>query len=711
MSRMIKQQMPPVKYSLTKLGGGTNSQGVSFPGGLDQTTPSLALQPGALRDVLNYECSQSGGYARIAGYERFDGRLAPSAALYTVVQVVLFVSVPTPGQVITQAVSGATGTIVAVNNVLNACYMAVTKTTGTFDYTHAITTPGPVSIGTATSPTVSISPLLNAQNLALSADIYRALINPVPGSGAILGVVAMTFSGVDNVYAFRNNAGGTAVAIYKSTVSGWTLVPFFNVISFTVGGAAGTGPVDGAVLTQGGVTAAVKRVVWASGSWAGSTAVGNLIITNPAGGNFAAGAATLTGGFTVTLTAIQTAIAPLPGGKYEFVKCNFAGQLITRRIYGCDAVNKCFEFDGVTYVPITTGLSPDAPNHITFHKNFLFVSQASSIFYCGAGTPFKWGAVDGGGEIATGDAVTGMITLPGSQTSSTLAVFMNSNTSFLYGIDPASFNFVTFNTGTGALPYSVQNLFDTSVFDHLGVINIKTTLNYGNFLPSTLTRNILPFIQQERAKITASVVNHERSQYRVFFNDGYALWLTLINQEYLGAAVELFPNPVSCVDSDNNSSNDAEITYFGSSDGQGYVYQMDTGTSFDGANIDARLVLAWDALKSPRILKRFRAASVEMQGNGYAQIQFGYQLGYGSMNIAQPNSVTYPSGFSAAPAWDSFVWDNFTWDGQTLSPTDVDMVGTAENVQVIITSTTNYIPAFNINSVIYQYTPRRGLRV
>ena len=50
-SRAMSSAMPKVEYSITRLGGGTSQAGASYPGGLDHPTPSLALQPGALRDV------------------------------------------------------------------------------------------------------------------------------------------------------------------------------------------------------------------------------------------------------------------------------------------------------------------------------------------------------------------------------------------------------------------------------------------------------------------------------------------------------------------------------------------------------------------------------------------------------------------------------------------------------------------------------------
>lgn len=698
--------MPEVRYSVTRLGGGVTQSGASYPGGLDQTTPSLSLQPGALRDCMNFEVSQAGGYGRIKGYERFDGRASPSDASYVIVQVSSFTNVPTVGQTLTQAVSGATGKIIVVNNVAGAYYCAVTQVTGTFNATNNVLV-GATPIGTAITTTVIITSLLNAQYLAAAADVYRALIGAVPGSGPIRGVVSMIFSSIDNVYAFRDNAGGTAVELYKKSAGGWVLVPFYKIVSFNTGNVAI--PADGATLTQGGVTATVKRVMTQSGAWTG-TAAGQFVITTPAGGNFAIGAATLTGGATVNLLGAETAITMLPGGKFVFDKGNFSGQLATRRIYGCDGVNKAFEFDGDTLAPITTGLANDSPKFVRIHNNMLFLSKDSSVLYSGAGTPFKFLAADGGGEIAVGDEVTGLESLPGSQTSATLAIFMLANTGFLYGIDPATFNFVTFDDGNGALPYSSHTLTNTFTLSTLGVVSLKTTLNYGNFLPSTLTANILPFIQEKRSKITCASVMREKSQYRLFFNDGSGLWLTAINDRYLGAAVVQFPNPVNCIDEAVDSTFNS-VCYFGSTDNNGYVYQAEKGTSFDGANIEAYITLAWDPIKTPRILKRFRAASIEIQSNAYALVNFGYQLGYGTTLISQPSSVPYASNFAAAPVWDVFVWDNFTWDGQTLLPTDVDMTGTAENVQVILSSSTNYIAAYNLNSVIFHYTLRRGMRV
>lgn len=703
--------------------------GTFQPGGLDLVTPTLRLQPGVLRDSLNFECAQNGGYSRIEGYERFDGQPSPSSATFTIIQiggtphvgdfttdftpdfsVNAFTTLPNPGDTIVQDVTGATGTVVVVETTVPP-YIVLTDVTGTFD-DHSIIriSPGGTYVGIPVPLSIVLTPRQIAVYTAAAADIYRAAIHAPPGSGPVLGVVGMIIGGTDQVYAFRANAGGSATALWKASVTGWTSVPLGRTIAFTAGTGSGP-PLDGATLTQGAVSATVSRVMWQSGAWAATsgTAVGQFVINTPiTGGVFAAGAATLTGGITVTLAGPSVPTTLLPGGRYEFTKTNFAGGLATRRIYGVDGVNPAFEFDGTTYAPISTGLSPDQPKHVTNHKNMLFLAQASSLIHSAIGLPFQYSAVDGGGEIATGDIVNGMVTLPGDQTTATLGVFLRGNTAILYGSDPTTFNFVVLNTGVGAVPYSIQNSFDTFVLDDLGVITLKTTLNFGNFAPNTLTKNILPLIQRQRGHLLASGINREKGQYRLFWRDGSALFASVLNQQYLGATVIRYLTPINCVDT-MNCVGEYEKTYAGGLDG--FVYTLDVGTSFDGQPIAAYFTTTWDVLRSPRILKRYRATSIEFQGDAYSEFQFGYQLGYDSAFIAQIPPVGAVLDLTSRPYWDGFVWDDFTWDGSTLLPTDLDMTGTAENVRFQISSGTNFMKAYTTNSIIYHYSLRRGLRV
>lgn len=149
-------------------------------GGLDLVSPAISLNAGVMISCLNYEIGAFGGYKRIDGYERFDGRPSPHLATYT-----------------------DTGA----------------KATNDAAYAQAV-------------------------------EVRRALITAVPGSGPIRGVYK--HSGV--VYAFRDNAAGTAGVMFKSTASGWAIVTTptlaaggrYEFVSYNFSGHSGTYKMYGA---------------------------------------------------------------------------------------------------------------------------------------------------------------------------------------------------------------------------------------------------------------------------------------------------------------------------------------------------------------------------------------------------------------------------------------------------------------------------------
>lgn len=680
---------------------------VPMKGGWDQVSPILSLPPGILRDVQNFEVAPTGGYARIGGYERFDGRAKPSNASYSLVQVTAFTNVPSTGQTLTGQTSGATGTIIAVVNSTSK-YIVLTLASGTFT-TSEVVAVGATTIGTATAQTVSLTAKQNAEYLNLAADEYRALIMVVPGSGPIRGVAHCVFSGVDHYYAFRDNAGGTATVMYESSGSGWTAVTFFYEVSFTGGGTATA--LDGDVLTQGGVTATVKRVVLQSGAWSG-TAAGRFIISAPAGGNFAAGAATSVGsGATVTISAIQTAIALSTGGKFEFERANFAGTLGTRRLYWVDGVNRGFEFDGTVAVPLTTGTSPDTPKHLCEHKNFLFFAFQTSVIHSAPGLPYNWSTAGGASELQVGDTVTGMKRQSGNQDTAALEISALENTHILYGKSLATWNLVPFKEGVGAQHYSLQNLGRTYAMDANGVIDLHAVQEYGNFEQATLTWGIKTFISDKRSRVAYSTVCRQKSQYRLFFTDGTGLYMTLVNGKLLGSTQVVFPTAVYCAYTGQLANGD-EVMLVGSASG-GYVYEMDKGSSFDGANIEAYITFNWNSMKSPRLLKEYFKAALEIQGNFYAAFTFAYSLAYGdTTEQPQPSSAAYESNLGSQAYWDQtgLNFDEFVWDGQTLIPSEVDLEGCAVNIQVRISSSNDYIYPFTITSMMTRWAKADQLR-
>lgn len=186
-------------------------QYIALGGGLDTEAPVLSVPPGLVREAWNFEQAVDGGYRRVDGYERFDGRASPSGATYVEVEATITEPV-TLGDVIVGQTSGATGRYLSHDATL----VRIADPVGVFVSGEFILQ-GATTIGLVTGDQFSGTD--NAV-FAEAENLRRTNIGPVPGTGPVRGVAV--FGG--SVYAFRNVAGNTAKKMFRSSVSGWVEV-------------------------------------------------------------------------------------------------------------------------------------------------------------------------------------------------------------------------------------------------------------------------------------------------------------------------------------------------------------------------------------------------------------------------------------------------------------------------------------------------------
>lgn len=686
---MSMVKMPPVKYELIKLSGG-----------LDQVTPTLSLPSGVARRAANFEASITGGYTRIAGYERFDGRPNPSDARYSIITGTTTGAISVGDSVLSTS-TGVTARVIAVNDGS----IVLTRLSGIMVVGEFLSISGS-NVMQIEEITVSADGKEDAEYLLLAASDYRQDIQAVPGSGPIRGVAY--FNG--NVFAWRDNTLTTAMNLYKSTSAGWQQIQLKSELSFANGTAAATvgDVINGATS---GATATVRYRVLTDGLWASGDAQGYYVVDTVTG-TFINGE-TIRIGTTPSATAVGT-VTPVtlsPGGRVSAASANFMGSLLgnpsSTCLYGVDGVNNAFElWPDDLYVRIKTGMANDKPTRIAAHKNHLFLTYGSSLQHSAPGDPHNWNASLGAGEIVVDSDITELLVQPGDQATGAMAVYTRQNTFILYGTNLDDWNMTPYNIGAGAVMYTGQNMSASYVLDDRGVISLATSLNYGNFDTATVTLNIRPFIQQRRNLAVASCINREKSQYRLFFSDKTALYITIANGSVLGAMPMVFPVEVTCI-VEGEKPDGSETSFFGAEDG--FVYRLDVGGSFDGAPIPANISLVYNSINSPRVLKRYRKASVELTGEAYAEISFGYDLGYRSLSIDQPFDYVTEADLRSS-YWDEFIWDRFVWDGADVSPSEIEVAGTAENISIRISSVSNLYQPFTVNNIILHYTPRRGIR-
>lgn len=758
-------------------------------GGLNKIAPPLAIDPGMALSAMNYECGALGGYRRIDGYERFDGRQSPTEGRYLYC-VATLVGAVNEGDIVTGVTSAATGKVIAVTDV----GFLLTKVTGASAFTTESFTVGGVTKGSFDLP-----PLLDgyptgqehAYALLATANEYRQDIAAVPGSGVIRGLVM--FKGV--AYAFRNNAGGTAVNIYKSSSAGWVQVPLFSSIDYK----DGTGVIaDGTTITQvtTGATAVVKRQTLETGSFdvtddqlteeylttgisvtSVALAVGALTFTTVGGKDYTAGMAikavstidpekwaygqvttydkttgvlvmdsteiqgtgtfaswkitqayeratgrlilgSITGTFNATdalqiggltiakPTSLATAITILPGGRYEFYLHNFYASTATQRVYGCDSLNRAFDFDGTVYVPIRTGMAIDAPTHIVAHRKMLFLAFAGSVQNSGVGEPHIWTVGSTGiNEIGIGDDISGFAIGVGE----VLMIFSRDSSYQLVGSDRSNMQLNVLSADMGSIPYGVQNLSLVYSFDDRGIIRIQPSQNYGGFDHDTISRPIQPIIDLFRTVITASAVYKSRNQIRFYGSDGTGICMTMAESpngiEHHFTQFK-YPLTVSCAHAGEDASG-KDILLLGSDTGM--VYLLDKGASFDGEPIQAYLRLAFNSLKSPSSIKRFRKVEIEMSATGYSEIRYHPDFSYADPDVAT-HITTWEAVTGSGGYWDESIFNTFYYDGRIVSQPQLYVSGSGTNLGMVMYSNSAIDQGHILSGMIIHFTARRLTR-
>jgi hypothetical protein len=676
---------------------------LAFQGGLDETVPPWEADPGSLRESQNFEMGLDGGYRDIQGYERYDGRPSPSAQNYALLNVTI-TGTFTVGDTITGVTSTETAVVISTGTSGAQAYLVITKDTGAFNVSEDLQVSGVTEGNTDDTqvPNGGSTPFLQATYKSLTANEYRSDIGAIPGAGSVLGIGFLS----SVVYGFRNNVGNTEADLYKATAAGWVKVPLGRELPFTGGGSYIVAEGDTITGAISGATAVITRISLESGSWEGDDGSGRLIFASQTG-TFQSENLDVGANLNVaTIAADSTAITLLPGGDYETVRANLLG---SSRIYGCDKLNRGFEFDGTVFAPIATGMVDDTPDHVVVHNNSLFFSFDNSIQHSGTGKPFNWEPILGAAEIATEDLITGFAIQPGESGDSALLILNANLAHVLYGNSVLDWNLVEFRDEVGAYENSIQTLGETFFMGQWGVTSLKTTQKFGNFVTSTVSDKVRETINIKKTEISSSLISRAKSQYRVYFNDKSGYHITIANGKLVGIMPIVLSHSIETSISVEKADG-SEGMYFGSD--AGIVYELDKGTSFDGIKIEASLVFHYHNMGTPRFKKRWMSCALEVSGSGYGEFFFAYDLGYGDVRkMPQPSSTAYPVQTEFLESrWDEVVWDAFTWDGVTLEPSRLGLSGSAENMGIIIRKNSDIMNPLAYSGAFIRYLNRRYLR-
>jgi hypothetical protein len=682
---------------------------VPVKGGMDLVTPAIAINAGKVLSALNYMPTDR-GYQRIDGHERFDGRPKPSDASYWVLNFDAGSAAISAGNIVTDGTSGATGealidAVVSTgtyggNNA--AGYLILVNLVGTFgDGNDLEVSAAKKSEANGTTTNRGATNDTNDDLWLQDAiETTRADIGTVTGSGIMRGI--WYYNGA--AYAFRDNAGASAVDMYKSTTAGWVKQSLGFKLAFTSGGTYVVAIGDTITGNTSSRTATVTGVTIHTGTLAAGDATGYITYLTSSGA-FQSETLNVGGNVNVaTIAANGVAITFAVAGKHRFRNKNFVGATNQKRMYGVDGVSEGYQWDGTTLVPIKTGMTTDTPKHIAAYKNHLFYSFAGgSVQHSGIGDPYAWSVVLGAGEIGLGDEVTGML----EDVSGVMTLYTRNSVSNLYGNASLDWDLRSISDDAGCIEDSAQKIGSPIYMDDRGLRDQRTTQKYGDFLIGTISQMISPLLEAKKkagVTVTASVRVRQKDQYRIFFSDmsGLCVYFGRGHAEILPFNLGLVIHTVcSAEDSSGN-----EILLAGSTDG--YIYELDAGTSFDGSEVEAWIRFPFNHIGTPTQNKRFHRLSMEMDaGDGVSLstvAEFDYAGEYQPAAHELDFTVVGGGGF-----WDEDNWEAFNWDSAVHGVADVHLDGQGVNMSVAIISLATYEEPHTLHGMTIHYS-YRGLK-
>jgi len=537
-----------------------------------------------------------------------------------------------------------------------------------------------------------------AAGIAVGATITGAT------SGATGHVLAVTLTG--GQFVFNDAAGTIVIDRMVGTFAATESLTVGGIVRATKSGAVETGSLledSFDVFTALAADSARSLILEVPGEGdVLGAAIHNGVVyafRNAVGGATAVMWGSSTAGWVSKKTGL------VPNGKYEFIVQNFKGAASARALYGVSGVHKAFEWDGTTWTDITTGMAVDTPFHIAGHKNYLFLAfQNGSLQNSPLGDPTgTWTPRTGAQEIGIGDEITNLLSIKGD----VLAVYGKNSTHLLYGASAATWELKQHAGDAGAALYTAQEGPGGAIaLDNRGLMPLIATQSFGDFESAAVSQRVQKFLDARKGRAIASTIVRDKSQYRLWFDDGTALTQTYKGNRIVGYSVLAAPIKPTCAFNGDDSVGN-ELCVIGAEDG--FVYRTDVGWSFDGEPIGCMLRTAPDNLQRPMRLKVFSGFAAQVSTPRRVrllmQAEFDYSLAQPDISQTVEAATSFSLGLWNAGNWNEMVWNSADERGGVAYPR-ARIDGVAETVSVLIYHGQEIRPPFSIELGIYNYRLR-----
>lgn len=339
-------------------------------------------------------------------------------------------------------------------------------------------------------------------------------------------------------------------------------------------------------------------------------------------------------------------------GRYDFVTFNFDG---TEKIVWADGANAASIYDGTTVSDITASEAPSDPSLCEMFKGHLFLSGSSSspheLFFSAPYSPTDFAPATGGGSIRVESPIVKLKVF-----RDRLFIFCQDEIYQMAGSSVADFSVapVTRNIGCSSGD-SVQEIGGDLIYlAPDGLRTIAGTDRIDDIELGTVSKQIQPRLDRAPLDRVSSLVIRSKSQYRLFFPQDAGLAtqspgiIGVIKAGLEGGIgweyADVRGIKASCCASGFISN--TETILHGGYDG--YVYQQESGNTFDGTNIPAIYRSPDHTMGDPGIRKMMQRIIWNYDNEGEVESNFRIRYDFNSSEIPQPASYALTTGAAIA---------------------------------------------------------------
>jgi len=358
----------------------------------------------------------------------------------------------------------------------------------------------------------------------------------------------------------------------------------------------------------------------------------------------------------------------------------------------------------------STNQDRDVPINIIARENRLILAYAGgSLQFSELTRPTGWSGVNGAFEVGTGDEITNLVLGVGNA----LIVFNLSSILIVNGVAPPNITTEIFSPTSGAYVGTAKRLLGTVFFlDDRGVTTMEAVQDFGDFAANSISENFKTTLFENIDNLTTSIVSRDLNQYRLFFSTGLGIIVSFKGKELQGATFTQFPIAVTHT-TEGPLSNKRNVLLFttdteeyANEEVDGYVYVMDSGTSFDSHPIITKMVTSYSHYGSPRAWKRFISAMIEGETSVDTIFDVKIDFDYGSRQLPRTETNFGLAGevVGGSLYGTSEYGTAIYGSGPVLSSTPVYLTGFGTNASFKILTNLRFVEQHVMQNILVDYT-------